>query len=73
MQYEKNTKYTQINTTKSRLCTVKCTHCDKSQSPIYHIVGDSRESWQLLPHPTMLVAVSNGMWTSLLQQNNSSS
>ena len=27
----KNTKYTQINTHKSRLCTVKCTQCDKTQ------------------------------------------
>ena len=32
MQYEKNTKYTQVSTTKSRLCTVKCTQCDKTQS-----------------------------------------
>jgi len=32
MQYEKNTKYTQMNTTISRLCTVKCTQCDKTQS-----------------------------------------
>jgi len=30
-QYEKkNTKYTQINTTKSTLCTVKYTQCDKT-------------------------------------------
>ena len=28
----KSTKYTQINTNKSRLCTVKCTQCDKTQS-----------------------------------------
>ena len=28
----KSTKCTQINTNKSRLCTVKCTQCDKTQS-----------------------------------------
>jgi len=28
----KRTKYTQINTSKSKLCTVKCTQCDKTQS-----------------------------------------
>jgi len=28
----RSTKYTQINTNKSRLCTVKCTQCDKTQS-----------------------------------------
>jgi len=62
MQYEKNTKYTQINTTKSRLCTVKCTQCDKTQS--------SPSVWQ---KPTSHVHISdllNGLfpgqswWTS---------
>ena len=34
MQYEKQKHNTQINTTKSRLCTVKCTQCDKTQSSL---------------------------------------
>jgi len=28
----KSTKYTQINTNNSRLCTVKCIQCDKTQT-----------------------------------------
>jgi len=32
MRYINLLTYLQINTTKSRLCTVKCTQCDKTQS-----------------------------------------
>ena len=33
MQLEnKGTKYTQISTNKSRICTAKCTQCDETQS-----------------------------------------
>ena len=48
----KSTKYTQINTTKSRLCTVKCTQCDKTQSvpDSKHFANILLRNYQLVCH-----------------------
>jgi len=48
MQYEKNTKYTQMNTIKSWLCTVKCTQCDKN--PIQRTVRTAHLSVLMIVH-----------------------
>ena len=48
----KSTKYTQINTTKSQLCTVKCTQCDKTHAAIanYQYYSEQCQSTKIDRH-----------------------